>query len=142
MTIPVVKRTLKDGRKRYITIDTGERLKEVHICVQEGKFRNAVNIKHDEIPVVVTTLIKASELPDELVKFQDDTYNLMMDYVELKRMLDEIPETSDSNEFDYVVETRRRVLQKLRARIDNLGNKLERKWAQNLWEKVKNKTPK
>ena len=147
MTIPVINRKLKNGKIRKVTVDTGERLKEIHICVQEKlpdqelseACRSAVNIKHDEIPQVVSAMLKAAELPDDVVKFMDDTYELMDDFVVLKRMLDKVPDSSNVKEFDENLESRRRVWRKLHEKIEVIGSKMEKEWAEKLWDKVKEK---
>lgn len=57
----------------------------------------------------------------------------------LKELLEQYPEMANPNIFDNELEKRRKLYKEIREEIEVLGNDMEHTWADNAWEKVKNK---
>lgn len=148
--IKIVSRMIKH-KKRSVCLE--RKSGEVYIIVQEedkkrplvAPNRSAAGIKEDEVRDVLAGLINILEIKDltisEFKNYEEfqEVFKLTDRYVMLRRLLEEVPETDNPDEFDEVLETRRKVYCEMRKIVDDIGKKMEDEWANKLWEKVKHK---
>jgi len=148
--IKIISRILKNN-KRSVCLE--RKSGAVNIIVQlrdEEKPLNAWDrevaiIKEDEVKEVIAGLLNIMDIKDltisDFKNFEEfqEVFRLTDQYVMLRRMLEEVPETENPDEFDKVIETRRKVWREIHQIVEDIGKKMEDEWSGKLWEKVKHK---
>lgn len=146
--VKIISRMLKNDKKRYVFLESQSG--EVYIIVQEedtkkhlaAKDRSAVCLKEDEISDIMTGLANIMVVKDPTISdFKNyeefgEVFKLIDRYVMLRRLLEEVPETDNPDEFDEVIETRRKVWREAHQIIEDIGKKMEDEWCDKVWEKV------